>query len=544
MLVFRDTSREVSGSAAGRALRAAVGRMARDLNGDCAVEALLRAGELECAVADQASPAEPSLARLTDALSSHVLNAPAAPSLQTIVQAVEQTRWPEQLSLRIPEGYACDGLDPRRFASLARELGAPDRPTAVLGVRSIGTSLGAVLCEALVLCGRSAERISVRPSGEPWARELHLRAGERAFVDRMRDRHALFAVVDEGPGLSGSTLLAVAEALEQAGVEADSIALCCSRAVDPNTLLANEAVARWARYRRYAIAPTHAPEGSLDLSGGAWRRAQYGEQPQQWPAAWTQRERLKWRTRDGLWLDKYEGLRPYAGAAFERACTLARAGYAPAPAPLGCGFVRYPWLPGRPASATDLGPQALCELARYCAFRARACAAPEPATGELSNMLSANVKEALGVDLAGRAALEVRVPVIADARMQPHEWRFSGEKLYKTDGHSHGDGPLFPGPTDICWDLAGAIVEWNMDDAHAEAFLSNYARLAGERPEARLETYVLAYCAARMGEMCIAATQADDAEQPRLRAAYVQYSDRLGRALRAQRLWNGSPCAA
>ena len=42
--------------------------------------------------------------------------------------------------------------------------------------------------------------------------------------------------------------------------------------------------------------------------------------------------------------------------------------------------------------------------------------------------------------------------------LAPHEWlRLDDGNVRKTDAIAHGDDHLFPGPTDIAWDLAGAI---------------------------------------------------------------------------------------
>ena len=84
----------------------------------------------------------------------------------------------------------------------ARQSGlGPD--TRVIGIRSIGTGLAAIVAAAL-----GAKRpFTVRPVGHPFSREL--RIGDGLKEQLLADPHASFAIVDEGPGLSGSSFAAV-----------------------------------------------------------------------------------------------------------------------------------------------------------------------------------------------------------------------------------------------------------------------------------------------------------------------------------------------
>src|SRR5262249_44771754 len=155
---------------------------------------------------------------------------------------------------------------------------------------------------------------------------LQLREHERSFVDAQQLRSALFLIVDEGPNASGSTFLAVAEALERANVPRGAIVLCASRLVDPRSLLAKNATERWNRYRCHVASPWLLVTECDDLSAGAWRRTAYGTDAAAWPACWSQLERVKRRSADGQALDKFEGLAPYCDGALERAAALAQAG--------------------------------------------------------------------------------------------------------------------------------------------------------------------------------------------------------------------------
>src|SRR5207302_4552914 len=80
-------------------------------------------------------------------------------------------------------------------------------------------------------------------------------------------------------------------------------------------------------------------------------------------------------------------------------------------------------------------------------------------------MFRFNLHQAFDIDWDfDPALLATKNPVLVDGRMQPHEWiRSKDGTIIKVDGCTHGDDHFFPGPTDIAWDLAGAIVEWSLD---------------------------------------------------------------------------------
>ena len=118
------------------------------------------------------------------------------------------------MTIKEPEGYAFYAVYPEMYAMAARAL-PPSAKRLVIGIRSIGTSLGAAVARA---CG--AALITVRPIGHPFARRLAL---DDALRDHILSFHDL-AIVDEGPGLSGSSFGCVADFLEDHGVAPERIA--------------------------------------------------------------------------------------------------------------------------------------------------------------------------------------------------------------------------------------------------------------------------------------------------------------------------------
>ena len=129
----------------------------------------------------------------------------------------------------------------------------------------------------------------------------------------------------------------------------------------------------------------------------------------------------------------------------------------------------------------------------------------------LQEMADHNVRE-LGFDVS--VQLELKRPVIADGRMQPHEWLLTAnKKILKTDSGSHGDDHFFPGPTDIAWDLAGAIVEWEMSAEQEKTFLEIYRRASGDDAISRIEHFVIAYSGFRTAYCLMAANALGEGEE-------------------------------
>jgi hypothetical protein len=542
MQVFRDGRRAVPGQALGDALAAELRALAATTDPAACRErvlrALLRAGELECALADlgeRHGPDAAIVARCTDALAAMLVaaaHAVDAAAVAGLVGALARVALPAQATLTRPEGFAYYAVHPLDFARATEALAPGARPVFVVGLRSIGTTLSAVVAAAAQRHA-PAERITVRPTGHPYDRRLALSIHERAWVARGLICDAAFVVVDEGPGLSGSSLLAVAEALVEAGVRCARIAILCSHVPDTGALVARDAAQRYARFRVQARVPSQPlADGAVFVGGGAWRGALYGDAAA-WPASWISMERLKYRSGDRLL--KFEGLGPYGDEVAGRARALAEAGLGPALRSAGDGFVSYAWIAGRPLGAGDLTPDVLVHLAGYCAFRARAFPAA-PCEG-LAEMVRVNHAAELGREPGRAPALPCPWPVIADGRMLPHEWLRTGDgRLVKVDGVTHGDDHFLPGPTDIAWDLAGIIVEWDLDGDARARLLAAYRARSGDDARERIDGYVLAYALFRLAyvKMAAGALRGSD-EEPRLARAYQRYRGALDRVARETR---------
>ena len=500
------------------------------------LDALLRAGELECFLADRllvdhagggAFPVPPSQPNLQPKQSQDLTSALARAlvfpehevrELDAALRQLREVRVPvtDVVELAAPEGFAYYALHPLDYAAAARGLDR-SRPWAVVGIRGIGATLSAIAAAVL-----DADRITVRPQGHPYDRKLELDALTLPWVRGRMQAGCRFLVADEGPGLSGSSFLSTGEALLAAGVRADDVTFLCSRKPEPEQLVAPSAAVRWKRFHCVtAASPGMKPSDAEPLAGWDWRRQFLTEDEQQWPAVWTQMSAPKWISRDRKRFYRFEGLGRYGAALRDRSQQLYEAGWGPQPADAGNGYSNFAIL-DLPQINT-LSHDAMAAIAEYCAFRAGAFSVTTCDARALEDMANFNLEQ-----LGSRELLKLPVerPVIADARMMPYEWRRrrAGDSLWKLDAAAHGDGHFFPGPCDIAWDLAGAVVEWKMDSAASEAFLGRYRQASGDDASLRIAPYLTAYCAFQnaYARMAAAATAAC-AESARLGADAERY---------------------
>jgi hypothetical protein len=475
------------------ALRPALARNDRNALLDC----LVRAGELECALADLGSSELPRAAAAVDVLAAITVKPDSPQPSFDVWGAFANLHLPPTIFLSHPEGFSYYGLHPLDFWDLAQHISLKRSSAAVIGIRSIGTTLSSIVCHALQGRGQQVERITVRPAGPPYQRRLEFTPQQLRWLRTHLARGSEFVVVDEGPGFSGSSFTAVGRALRRAGVPSTHILFMGSR--NPESAeLRSRFDPEWRRFRFCPVLQgTRLPAAAETYcASGYWRQSRFADE-REWPACWTPLERNKYFSSGRRSLFKFEGFGRYGAAVCRRAEELSQAGFAPPVLSYENGFVEYETIPGRPMSAGDCSLLLLARLAEYCAFRAATQTASALGPVSLQSMLQHNLLLELGVENF-QLDLPLEKLVIADSRMMPHEWITSGGQLMKTDGASHGDDHLFPGATDIAWDLAGVIAEWNLGRGQQEFFLHEYQRRSGDNPARRLPAYLLAYSVFRM----------------------------------------------
>lgn len=497
--IFRDGKTTLTGNTLVQGLTNELFTLGSNPGRMVLMDLLMRAGELECALSDSDSPQTPTAEAITNLIArSFVCGTPlnAAP----LLQQASSISAPHAISIAVPEGFAYYSLHPLDFVDLARRVPMHSRYAAIIGIRSIGTTLSAIVQAALKQDRVHAERISVRPTGHPYDRQTSLTPSQQQWIAAMLSHHADFFVVDEGPGMSGSSFLSVGDALLSSGVPRSQIVFLCSRQPDPALLTAKDAARRWPAFNAHYTEPTrHLPSlAKRYIAGGIWRANAFASE-NDWPPSWTHLERLKFLSEEGTLVFRFEGFGRFGTAVHDRAKRVAEAGFGPMPLRREEGFGVYSVLRGRYLSPTDAHPIVLSRLAEYCSFRAANITSETTHTPDLETMLRFNTQEEFGIELADSLTeLKIERPVIADGRMLPHKWIATGDTILKLDAATHGDDHFFPGPTDIAWDLAGAIIEWNLNTQTADVFVNEYRLQSGDDPTERLPAYLLAYAIFRM----------------------------------------------
>jgi hypothetical protein len=468
---------------------------------DLVSRALIRAGELAQSVADAGferrgvdDPATAEEASLALAVAvARVLVLGAAPAAaQAALAGLRALPLPDTLRCKAGEGFAFYAIYPESYAAAA--AARPwSRPPLVIGLRSIGTTLAAV-----VAAQSGGDAVTLRPCGHPFRRELRASAALKA---RLAAHGGPFAVVDEGPGLSGSSFGATGDLLEALEVAPDRIAYFTSHARELGPKASCHHRERWSEATRL-VGPAMASPAAVadwfadvtgpvlridDLSGGAWRR--HVEGAAGLPAA-PPTERLKFRLEGpgGRHLARFAGL----GRTGERKLDIARllhaAGFTPEPLAFRRGFLLERWVDGRPLTAAELRqPQSLRELARYLGFRARllpasadegadAAALREMACLNAAELGGDALGEAVAARLAGLERLTGLHPARVDGRLHPWKWRRRPDGgLCKTDALDHAAAHDLVGCQDIAWDVAGAAVELGLSAAETGALRRSVA---------------------------------------------------------------------
>jgi hypothetical protein len=575
MIVYGDHSFDAAASLVAAKVAARIGPNAGDA--DAVRTALILAGQLEQGFADAGHPLSSRAEQLTDTLAALFLSAargdpgpassPRLTSALALAKHLAEAARDDRVEIRVPEGFAWYALYPDSYAAAADRWAERHacRSVLVIGLRSIGTTLSAVVAEALRARGMEVTRCTVRPAGHPFDRSCALPA------DLARAEHSL--VVDEGPGLSGSSMAAVAAALAATGRAGDRIHFLPGHDNGPGAAASQGTRAWWTPDRITSVPWNQAPLGAetlgdsvvrmacggegctdwRDIGAGGWRSIcpPDDRQAQRYTAAtFLERPKLLVTGMDGQRrLVRFAGLAALrndlrTGAARERDSIdrLAERGLTPPVTGEGHGWLVIPWIDGHRVAPGDLNGDVLARMADVIAFSATpAGEARLQAAARLSAMVAANIPELLGEN-ARRAAqaagqLLERWPLFdwpsyGDGRLAPHEWvRTPNGRVVKTDAGGHTSDHTIVGTQPLAWDLAGAAVEWGLSDGAADALESLVrARIPVPRwPDPRLPAcWRAAYAGFRAGVCTMAANTAGSGlDRSNFQRAAAAYSQRL-----------------
>lgn len=544
MIVFRKQERVLSRAQCLTALTGLLRQAERQrpLGHEQAVELLIEWGAFESAAVDALCPERDDSTAVTEKLSragchaGHVVHASweGVPEeafrqlslMKSVLGELSEAELPERLCLREPEGYAHYGLYPETYLEAAKKFFAASRPERIvcIGLRSIGTSLAAVVAAALEARGCAVTSFTMRPRGDPFSRSVLLTPEFAQTLRRLSDRY--FLVIDEGPGMSGSSICAAAEALAGLGIADSRIVLFPSWETDGSHFISQPARERWAKHPKVTawfddilltsgrLADVFRCDALQDISAGMWRPLFYPSATEA-PAVQHQHEKRKFLCRNShRTLVKFAGLGKYGRAKFARALALADAGFAPPALELSNGFLTLSFVDGRPLSRREFGAEALDAVARYLSHLSRAFPAErDMGFDELIGMVQRNTLLGLGPAWVPplhrlerfRTLFEETGPTALDGRMLPHEWLRTARGYLKTDGIDHHADQFFPCCQDIAWDLAGSSIECGLG-GEAEAYLiGRYQGLSRDRTlTSRLPLYRIAYLAFRLGYVTFA----------------------------------------
>lgn len=463
----------------------------------------------------------------------------------------------DPVRMKRAEGYAFYALYPESYIEAASISNLTPK-TVVLGIRSIGTGLAALVSAAL----GAEPAYSLRPTGHPFKRCLRVTPAlsKRILADRDTD----FAIVDEGPGLSGSSFGCVADWLQANGVAPDRLHFFPSHTGEPGPHASGPHRTRWRDRPRHVISfddvalkaqdPKHRLQtwaddivgvvrsSWRDLSGGAWRSVRYRD-PSYWPPSYMQMEKRKFlmEAEGGAWLVKFAGLCGSDVDKAQRGSLLSEAGFIPRIAGTCYGFIVEEWLDGTPldhrgASRRDI----IDHLGRYLGFRARHLPARNGGASiqKLCEMAVFNIAEAGGSDMAEKLRCMIGTPerlagrlrrVDTDNRLHPWEWLTTTTgRIMKTDALDHNTAHDLIGCQDIAWDVVGACVEFEFSSKERDRL----ADLIGREADCDLRDDVLkffepCYLGFQIGLWSQARASVDGAEAERTENTIERYLDRL-----------------
>ena len=186
------------------------------------------------------------------------------------------------------------------------------------------------------------------------------------------------------------------------------------------------------------------------------------------------------------------------------------------------GWLAIPWLHGRRLTRADADQTTIAAIGRYIAKASGPVLSrtiQEEAVGRLVAILTTNAPELVGpayrdaaCRVGGRLAVlteALALPSCGDGRLAPHEWVLTKDRhLIKVDAGGHEHEHTRIGPQSILWDIAGAMVEWDLSRQSTAALISA-AQIETPR-EVLLACYGAAYAAFRAAMAMLAGGESSE----------------------------------
>ncbi|HEY5961544.1 MAG TPA: hypothetical protein VIV60_33525, partial [Polyangiaceae bacterium] len=435
------------------------------------------------------------------------------------LERLKRFRLPASTLQRVPEGFAYYGLYPEQYSVAAQHALSETSPTSVvvIGLRSIGTTLSSVVERTIATHDVPVSSYTVRPRGSPFERALNLDRSLLSELQRAIVSGAHFFVVDEGPGMSGSSFASAVAALIDLSSPRHHVVLFPSYPCNGGQMCNTAAQRIWAEQRSFVadfelawISRGVSEHTLLDISAGAWRdvpmlAASRGA------LCHPQHERRKYLTLDDhgrpLSVMRFAGFGAAGRDVRERAERLSDSGITSKAVALSHGMLVLEFVSGKPLQRSTLQAADVSSMLDYVSWRWKQVQVSGPAnTDVLFEMACHNGEKAIGgwtltaFERLMRDLVEPCALTIVDGRMAPDEWLRTDNGLRKLDAFDHGDDHFFPGPCDIAWDIAGICTEFGLDNSQIGALAAAYSTRSGDRwIIRRLPFYLSAYRAFRIG---------------------------------------------
>lgn len=463
---------------------------------------------------------------------------------------------PGRLRLRRPEGYAHYAVYPEAYIEAAERSGLSSR-TVVIGLRSIGLSLGALVSAGL----QARPAFSLRPIGHPFVRRVEVSDALSRLL--LADPQVDFALVDEGPGLSGSSFGGVADWLVVRGVAPEKIHFFPSHMGDPGPEASQAHRQRWHSRPKHVVAmdellvetprPVHRLQRWAgdkfetkshewrDISGGRWRDVHYGSDER--PPSNRSMEKRKFLLGEGdrRRLVKFAGLAGLDREKARKGAVLSEAGFTPKTVGSRHGFLVEEWVDGVPWCKAGLSSAGMIEaVGRYLGFRARFLPPPNGGASlqALCHMARCNIGEALGTDISERLRKRLDgcdgsrtrlMRVDTDNRLHAWEWLVAKDgRILKTDALDHSGAHDLVGCQDVAWDVAGAGVELGLTSTERQRLARIVAEKTGRAlPEDLLAVFETCYLGFQIGLWTNARASSDDREPERIGSLLKRYFTRV-----------------
>jgi hypothetical protein len=550
------------------------------------VDVLVECGEFETAVVDALSPEEDGDTTLKRIFRRASIMAgklffrswegiekgreELAGRLREKLDRITRLSLPRSMLIGIPEGFVYYGLYPETYLEAAKRFHTEFSPRHVvcIGLRNIGTSLSAVVAAALEELGCTVQSFTVRPRGHPYDRHLSL---SRDLTHRLAALESwFFLLIDEGPGLSGSSFGCTSRTLSELGHPDTNIIYFPSWEPEYLGFASDTNQERWRRHRKYSadfdtvclgsgkLFGAHSGE-FLDLSAGRWRTLFYGDSAD-YPAVFPSHERRKYLSHNGFcrkiqgWradvepeasrgkpvrssgcLLKFAGLGRYGRETYRIAELLAHAGFSPPVVGLVNGFLVTRFVIGGPLTGSERNRDLLDTIARYLAFLKKTfCREKGTPFDQIREMVFENILESMGEVWTSKLnvleslykAVDPHAVTAIDGRMFPHEWISSSGRFLKTDGANHFQDHFFPGCQDIAWDIIGTFVEFGLNLTERRYLVQQYLALTGDKDILRrLPFFRIVYLSYRLGyaaEAAKALSATPDGVRFRMREEYYR----------------------